>query len=164
MQSTPCVTQLPNILVEQRLVTPAQMQYTLDRAHSDDGFTWLELLLLWGLLEEQHVLDTIHAAARVPRCDLDRLSRVPHEVLALVPADVAIEHRVVPVAVEPDGDIRVAMVDPTDECAIEELEFFCDRRILREAAPATAVAWALHYYYGAESALWPPGQYDRSAA
>ena len=157
-------TQLQSLLVEQRLITPAQLQYTREHVSADSEYTWLELLLLWNLVEEHHVVDTIEVAARVPRCDLDRLSRVPHEVLALVPFDVAFEHRVVPVGVEPDGDIRVAMVDPTDECAIEELEFFCDRRILREAAPASAVAWALHHYYGAQSALWPPGQYERSAA
>lgn len=157
-------SQLQSILVEQHLVTPDQMQYTLETAAGDGDFTWLELLLLWHLVEEQHVLVHIEAAAKVPRCDLERLSHIPHDVLALVPSDVAIEHRVVPIAVEPDGDLRIAMVDPTDEAAVEELEFFCDRRILREAAPATAVAWALHNYYGVNSALWPPGQYDRSAA
>ena len=157
-------SQLQSILVQHRLVTPDQMQYTLDTAAGDAEFTWLELLLLWNLVEEQHVVSHIESIAKVPRCDLDRLSRVPHDVLALVPPDVASEHRVMPIAVEPDGDLRVAMVDPTDESAIEELEFFCDRRILREAAPATAVAWALHNYYGVQSALWPPNQYARSAA
>lgn len=158
-------TQLQNILIEHRLVTPEQMKYTRETA-GDGEFTWLELLLLWHLVEEQHVVTHIEAVAKVPRCDLERLSHIPHDVLALVPADVAVEHRVVPIGVEPDGDLRIAMVDPTDECAIEELEFFCDRRILREAAPASAVAWALHAYYGANSALWPPGQYEqqRSAA
>lgn len=156
-------SQLQSILVEHRLVTAEQMQYTLDRV-GDGEFTWLELLLLWNLVEEQHVLGQIEAVVKVPRCDLDRLSHIPHDVLALVPPDVAIEHRVVPIGLEPDGDLRIAMVDPTDEAAIEELGFFCDRRLLREAAPATAVAWALHNYYGAQSALWPPGQYDRSAA
>lgn len=156
-------SQLQSILVNHRLVTADQMKYTLEHAATDTEFTWLELLLLWNLVEEQHVISHIEAVAKVPRCDLDRMTHIPHDVLALVPADVAIEHRVVPIGVEADGDLRIAMVDPTDELAIEELEFFCDRRLLREAAPATAVAWALHNYYGANSALWPPGQY-RSAA
>lgn len=157
-------TQLQSLLVTNRLITPSQLEYTREHISADSEYTWLELLLLWNLVEEQHVVETVEAAARVPRCDLDRLSHVPHDVLAIVPNDIAVEHRVVPIGVEPDGDLRVAMVDPTDESAIEELEFFCDRRILREAAPASAVAWALHHYYGAASALWPPGQYDRSAA
>jgi hypothetical protein len=157
-------TQLQSLLVTNRLITADQMQYTREHVSADSDYTWLELLILWNLVEEQHVLHCIEAAARVPRCDLDRMARIPHDVLALVPFDVCVEHRLVPVGVEPDGDIRVAMVDPTDECAVEELEFFCDRRILREAAPASAIAWALHHYYGAASALWPPGQYDRSAA
>jgi len=156
-------TQLQTILVDQRLVTSDQMKYTLEAAGGGE-FTWLELLLLWNLVEEQHVVNHAGAIAKVPCCELARISHIPHQVLAVVPPDIAIEHRVVPIGVEPDGDLRLAMVDPTDEAAVEEVEFFCDRRILREAAPATAVAWALHHYYGASSALWPPGQYERSVA
>lgn len=124
--------------------------------------TWLELVLLWGLVDEDLVVVRGAEEARVPRCDLERLARLPHEVLAVVPAEVAVEHRLVPMWLERDGDLRVAMVDPTDEEAVEELEFFCDRRVLREVAPASAVAWAHHRYYGIASALWPPRSSLRS--
>lgn len=109
--------------------------------------TWIEYLLLSGLLDEQMLAGCAATLAVVPRCARNHLERVPRHVLAMVPADLAIEHRVVPIRLEPDGDLGIAMIDPTDLAAVEEVGFFVGRNLLREVALATTIAWALDVYY-----------------
>ena len=147
-------THLQAILVRHGHVSVDQICHAVSYGHAS-GATWLEQLLLWRAIEEEIVVQRAGDAAAVPRAALDRLAGIPQEVLSLVPADIAAEHRVMPLWVEADGDVRLAMVDPTDERAIEEVEFFVDRRILREVAPCTAIAWALHRYHGYNTPLWP---------
>jgi hypothetical protein len=145
---------LQSALVERNIVTPEEMAYTRRVVGTD--FHWLELLVSWRIVDEWQVLMQAESIARVPRTNLDRLSRIEHSVLATVPPEVAADLHVIPVGIERDGDLWVAMADPTDEGAVEQLEFFCDRHVLREVAPTTPIAWALHAYYGVATALWPP--------
>jgi len=140
-------------LVRRAVVTPDQVRHAVAAAH-DDGMTWIEHLVVAGAVDEETVARCAGGEALVPACDFARLSKIPHEVVELVPADLAVEHRVVPVRVEPDGDLCLAMVDPTDLAAVEEVGFFVGRHLLREVGLATAIAWALHAYYRAESGLW----------
>lgn len=140
------------LLVRTGLVTVDQVRHAVAAAH-DAGLSSIEHLVLTGVLDDELLARWIAHEAVVPACSLTRLSRVRPEVIALVPGDLAVEHRVVPVALDPDGDLCLAMLDPTDRRAVEEVEFFAGRPLLREVAPATALAWALHFYYGVESAL-----------
>jgi hypothetical protein len=117
--------------------------------------TWLEHLVQKKLIADDQVAALAGQEMFVPLCDVACLENVADEIIAQVPWDLAIEHRAVPVGLE-DGDLRIAMVDPTDDDAFTELAFFLGgRRLLREVAPATPIAWALHKYYGYRSALWP---------
>jgi len=127
--------------------------------------TWIEHLLLTGMVDDAEIAKRVGAYVAVPSCVLARLVAAPRDALQLLPMDMAVEHRAVPVWVEPDGDVCVAMVDPTDERALNELTFFTGRRVLREVARATGIAWALHAHYGADTALWEgTDQVDRTTA
>jgi hypothetical protein len=145
---------LKSVLLRNGLVSPELMNRAIAET-SGTTTTWLEQLIKQRAVSEEAVAACAGRAAFVPLCDLDRLELVPNEIIAEVPWDLAIEHRLVPLAVEADNDLRVAMVDPLDEVANTELEFFLGRRLLREVAPARALAWALNKYYHAETALWP---------
>lgn len=149
MSSSP----LQDILVRNRLVTPDQIRHAVSEAHTS-GATWLEQLILWRAIDEESVVRAGFHCGAVPRCDLDRLAKLPYDVVGMIPSDLCTEHRLMPLWVEADGDLRVAMIDPCDETAMEELTFFVDRPILREVAPASAIAWALHRYHNAVTPLW----------
>lgn len=150
-------THLQESLVRHHLLSADDLAYTL-RAAQGTEFTWLELLVLWGLVDEASIVACAQREVLVPKCNAE-LTRVPDAVVALVPAEVAIEHRLVPIGLDADGDVRVAMADPSDSTACDELGFFCGRRILREVAGPKTIAQALHSCYGVETPLWPPGQY-----
>ena len=149
MSSSP----LRNILARKQILSIDQICHAVAYGHGGNA-TWIEQLLMWRAIDEQALVACISEAATVPRCNLDCLARLSYDVINAIPPELCAEHRVMPVGIEPDGDLRVALVDPCDDAALEELEFFLDRRILREVAPASAIAWALHHYHGTSTPLW----------
>jgi hypothetical protein len=139
---------LQEMLLRRALVTVEQIRDAAIASCGTDT-TWIEQLLLSGVLDDEALAASIVAQAGLPHCGIARLGRATREALALVPADLAIEHRVVPVAIEPDGDLCLAMVDPTDLAAVQEVGFFAGRHLLREVASASTIATALQTHYGA---------------
>ena len=145
---------LKTLLVERALATPRQIEDAIARTQGA-GITWIEDLLVNGILDEETLCDAVAQAACVQRCAPEALVKVPKGILQALPPDLAAEHRVVPIGIDADGDLHVVMLDPCDCIAIEETLFFANRPVVREAGTATAIAWALHQHYGARSALWP---------
>jgi hypothetical protein len=125
---------------------------------------WLDLLLMSGALDEEKLCACLAADTHLARCSAERLANVRPAVLALVPGEVAIEHRLVPLEIEPDGSLRLAMVDPLDDVACEEAHFFTGRRLQREVALASAIAFALHEHYHAPLARLPHAENGMRAA
>lgn len=154
--NTPCMRDytLEDVVTDNSLATKDQVRQA-KWATRGSGRTWLEQLVVLGILDENRLGDCAVQSLRVPRCDLDRLADIPRAVLARIPADLAAEHRVIPLWLEADGDLRVAMADPTDQVGLHEIQFFAGCGVLRELAPPTAIAWALHRYHGIQSVLWP---------
>lgn len=141
-------------MVRREVITPEQLAWAIEAARGSRR-TWLEELLLFGVLDECLLCRWVSSELHVPCCNATVLAELRDDVLQMLPADVAVEHRALPLGFEADGDLHVAMIDPCDAVALEELRFFTGRRLVREVAVATAVAWALHRYYGARTALWP---------
>ena len=118
--------------------------------------TWLDELVRTGGFDEERYVDLVGAQLYIPRCDLRRLQRIPRDVLSVLPAETAIEHRVIPLWLETDGDLHAVVADPTDRRALEEVEFFAGRRVMRELAVPSAVNAALRHYYGVPNVLEDP--------
>lgn len=97
--------------------------------------------------DEEMTCSSLAAALHLPRCSRAMLGRVPAAVIAMLPWEVAAEYRVVPIGLDAEGDLRLAMVDPTDDGALTEVEFFTSRRAMREVACATDVTEAMNRYY-----------------
>lgn len=145
---------LKTLLIERSLVTSRQLDEAVKLTRGA-GITWVEHLLTTGVLDEDRLCDVVARTAYVERCDPKALLDVPRYVLDTLPADLCFEHRVVPVGLDDEGDLRVVMLDPCDDLALAETQFFANRPVKREASTATSIAWALHEHYGARSALWP---------
>jgi Type II secretion system (T2SS), protein E, N-terminal domain len=145
---------LQELLLRKSIVSERDIDAAI-RATQGSSFTWLEQLLLLQVIDEHHLCETLSRAAAVPMVDLRELAAVPHRILDLIPPDLALEHRVIPISLERDGDLRVAMLDPTDGPAFAEVQFFAGVRVLREVATATGIACALFHYYDGQTALWP---------
>ncbi len=147
---------LKSLLVRRDVVAPAQ----IDRAVALEGLgdaTWLEHLLLERVLDEEALAACLARESRVPRCAPLLFDHIPRRVIDRVPREIAVEHRLVPVLIDTDGYLHLAMMNPCDDAAVEEARFFAGGAVMRVIAAATLIARALHQYYGFRSRLWPRG-------
>jgi hypothetical protein len=111
------------------------------------GSSFGESLIRLGLIDEVGLATFYHKRLVLPLLEERNLQRVPREVLATVPAEVAAEFRVLPLAFDREGALLVAMADPSDNHAVDELGFFVNRFILRAVATESAVRRAIERHY-----------------
>ncbi len=156
-------TSLKDLLIEREILSSHQIADAVAAAHGT-GCTWVERLLFLGLLDEEGLANWVSALTLVATCDARRLATVHPGVLARIPLEVAFEHRVVPFHMDDDGYLHVAMVDPMDSVALEEVAFFAGLPLLRHVAPASVIAWGLYSHYGIRSLLWPRAEVASAAA
>jgi hypothetical protein len=146
--------ELENLIVRRGLVAQHNV-HLAQNATRGTGWSWLERLIVLGLVDEDAICRCVSEAFHLARCPRVALAHVPAAAIALLPPEVAAEHRAVPIDIEYDGDLRLAMADPTDANVVREIEFFTGRRVVRTVARATDVAEALRQYYGVVTVLWP---------
>jgi len=112
-----------------------------------DGGSFGECLVRLGFIDEEALAEFYKTRLMITRVPDHRLVDVHKNVLALVPADMAAEFRVVPVDLDGDG-LVLAMADPTDNHATDEVAFFADRFVVRVVATESAVRDAIERHYG----------------
>ena len=145
------------LLLRHGLVTQAQLGAAM-ALKSKDGGSLGECLVCIGAVGEGQLVEFYHKRLMIPRMPDAKLNVIPARVLQLVPADMAAEFRVVPVEIDNEGTLTVAMADPSDNHAVDELAFFADRFVLRAVASESAVRRALETHYGLRFSSPRPGE------
>jgi hypothetical protein len=107
-----------------------------------------ECLVRLGVIDEAALATFYHKRLVLPMLDEDKLQKIPREVLSLVPKEVAVEFRLLPVMIDRDGALLVAMADPSDNHAVEELGFFVNRFVVRAVARMSAIRRAIEKHHG----------------
>jgi Type II secretion system (T2SS), protein E, N-terminal domain len=113
-----------------------------------DGGSFGECLVRLGLLDEERLADFYQSRLMISRLPDHRLVNIPKKALALVSADMAAEFRVVPVELDGDGGLVLAMADPTDNHAVDEVAFFADHFVVRVVATESGIRDAIERHYG----------------
>ncbi len=113
-----------------------------------EGGSFGECLIRIGAITEDALVEFYHRRLMIPRINAAKLEHVPLKVIALVPADMAAEFRSIPVEIDGEGNVTLAMADPSDNHAVDEVSFFVDRFVVRAVAPESAVRRAIERYYG----------------
>ncbi len=132
-------------LVGQGLVSDADYQKAEVRAERDK-ISIMHAIEALGLLPEDKVLDAFSKFYRVPRAPLGEMD-IPRNILDLIPKDMALKHRVVPID-RAGNNIIVAMGDPRNLDAINAIRFsagFFPKPVLASELRLTE---ALEKYYG----------------
>src|SRR5262249_36424826 len=111
------------LLCRAGLITQAQLK-TAYETQGRAGGTLADILLGAQLVDEDRLCDFFRDRLMVPRVGLAELSRVSRRVTAVLPSDMAGEFRVVPMDLERDGTLVLAMADPSDTHALDEIRFF----------------------------------------
>jgi hypothetical protein len=85
---------------------------------------------------------------------------VPPQVIRRIPPDMAAEFRIIPIEFDREHNLVIAMAEPSDTHAIDEIGFFTGCFVMRAVAPASAIAWALEKHYGVKVAAAPRAPVD----
>ncbi len=150
---------LGEILLEAGLIDEATLRAALTEQRRFGGHLGRVLVEMKKVLEE----DLVAALSRqlaVPVIDLDHLE-VPQAVIDLVPVDMAETYGLIPFA-QPMKFLDVAMGDPTNQTAIDELRVRTQLNIRTYLAGPKAMERALFRYYGRGMAQTIGGRRVRS--
>lgn len=139
---------LGDILVEERLLAREQLNQA-KRAAERLGTRLVTILLEQGLVTE---LALVEALVRTVRLELFDPSRTPVEPDAVreVPYEEADRYRLLPIQMLQHGSqrvLRVAMADPLDTQAIEDIEFSTGSIVEPLIARPSELGEAIRHYY-----------------
>ena len=115
------------LLVADGLVNQHQLEAALARQQIERRRLG-DVLVREGLVSEQDLVEALGAQLRLRVADLDQVHFSP-EILALLPRDFMINRRVLPLEVEEDGALVLAMTDPLDIIALDEVGLRTKRKV-----------------------------------
>lgn len=141
---------LGSYLVKQGLLTAEQLRDAV-REKKDTGQRLISILNGRNYVSEGKLLAQLSNLYRMEVVDLDYV--IPdRKVLDRIPAEKAYHYEVLPIDIK-GRYLTVAMVDPTDISAIEDLRFITGKEISPVLASESSIRDALDRYYKMEKGL-----------
>ncbi len=108
------------LLVHAGKISPEQLQVGLEAQRANGGSLGAQLVKL-GLIGETAVAEVLSSQFGVPVIELSNYS-LDEGALALIPQNLAVKHNVLPI-VKSDTTLTVAMVDPSNLVALNDIKF-----------------------------------------
>ena len=109
-----------------------------------------QILVELGYISKTQLSEALSVQAGIDHVDLDSIS-VDAQVLALVPAELVSKYSFVPIG-RNNGHLDVAMADPFDQQAIEDLRVVTGQSIRRHYSHPVVLERAILKYYGSNVA------------
>ncbi len=121
-----------------------------------------EILVSEGFLTEEAMADALHHQLGIDRIELNGIV-IPEEITALFDSDLLKKYRAMPVMYDPRNlnVIRVAMADPMDMLALDDLSMVTNRLIDPVVATPREIMMAIDKYYGNAEALKAASSYEQ---
>jgi type IV pilus assembly protein PilB len=136
---------LGDLFVKEGLITEQQLREGLAEAKTS-GFRIGYALVHLGFVAEEELTRMLAKQYRVPAVDLDKVTVDP-KILKLIPANVAQKHLVLPLR-RVGRMLTVAMTNPTDFSAIDDLKFISKLEIEPVIVGEYTLRKHLENYYG----------------
>ncbi|MFH1373276.1 MAG: ATPase, T2SS/T4P/T4SS family [bacterium] len=138
------------LLLDKGLITPLQLETAL-KEQAISGQRLGEILLKKRYLTEDQLTDTISERLSIPKVVLSSMAIAP-QVIHLVSVELARRYTLIPVF-EIGNAVTLAMADPLNIIAIEEIKYLTGRNIKRAVAGATEIKEAIDQYYSVADSL-----------
>src|SRR5438067_3308186 len=136
MRSKSFGERIADVLIEDGLLLPNQLEEAVN-IQKNEGGRLLKILTDREFVTEQDMAFSMGRCLNTPPVNLAKL-RVPDDVMSLVPRDMAKANKLVPIA-RLNGKLFVAMADPTNVLAVDDLK----RRVHLEIVPMIATEQAV---------------------
>lgn len=141
-------TTLGNILKEKGIVDEAQLQEAIRLQSENEGMGLADAIVQLEYASWEDVMGALGNLLGYEVIDLDE-TEVSVEAVEAVPKSVAQQHRLAPVSIE-DGVLTVAISDPFDLYAMDNLRFLINADVRCVLATPEQVDRAIDRYYGVE--------------
>ncbi|SYZ72515.1 General secretory pathway protein E [Candidatus Zixiibacteriota bacterium] len=139
-----------NILIDQGLISESDLDAAL-KEQEQTGRKVGQILVERRLITEDQLIDAISERLQIPKISLEQLVIDPM-VVALVPVDVARRYLLIPVFMI-GRVLTVAMSEPLNIIAIDELKYLTKCDIKRVIAPPSQIAAAIDQYYSVADSM-----------
>ncbi|HEY3572037.1 MAG TPA: type IV-A pilus assembly ATPase PilB [Thermoanaerobaculia bacterium] len=141
---------LGELLVRSGRINPAQLNEALALQKEQGGRVGTNLVKL-GYLTEKQLVEALSQHFNVPSVDLNGVE-IEEAVLKIIPADLARKYTILPVT-KTGATITVAMIDPTNVFAMDDVKFMTGYRVEPVVASETGIRTAIDRYYGSTHAI-----------
>lgn len=141
---------LGTYLVKNNLLTEEQLREAIQEK-KETGQRLVSVLVRLGLIPENKLLAQLSNLYHMEVTDLDYIIP-PESVLSLIPAQKVYHYEVIPID-RKGRTLTVAMVDPTDISAIEDLRFITAMEINPVLASETSIREAISRYYKMDTSI-----------
>ena len=140
--------QVAEFFVEQQVLQPSQAEDVLTEVDLN-GKSIAQAMVDGGFVDESGFYQTIADGLGADYVDLSTGEIAP-EILRLIPSGLARLHGALPVGISGDS-LRVALVDPLDLHAAEDLRFALGKDIQVIVSPAEQIEDRIKQYYGTDT-------------
>ncbi len=141
---------LGELLVNAGLIANEQLEQAMGVQAKEGGRIGHTLIKL-GFVKEDDITQFLSKQYGVPAINLSKL-HVDGSVIKLVPSEVANKYHVLPVNRQ-GATLTLAMVDPTNVFAIDDIKFMTGYNVEPVVASEMAIEEAIREYYGTTSAI-----------
>ena len=136
---------LGELLLKEKMVTPGQLEEAL-KNQVVYGIRLGSSLVEMGYIDEGALAELLGRKLGVPCVGRKELAAVPKDLIRDFPRSLVEAHHVVPLKLE-GNRLQLAMTDPTDFKAVDEIGFVTGHVVLPYIAPDVQISWALAKYY-----------------
>jgi type IV pilus assembly protein PilB len=140
--------QVTELFIEQRVLQPSQAEDVLNEANSN-GKTMVQAMVDGGFVDESGFYRTIAEALGAEYVDLGEKEIAP-AILKLIPSGLARLHRALPIGLS-GNTLRVALADPLDPRAAEDLRFALGKDVDVVVAPTEQIDNRIKEHYGTDT-------------
>lgn len=124
------------ILADFELLTPEQIEQVVKHQTALGG-RFGEAAIALGLVDESMVAKALADQYKLPFVDLDSI-KLDQALFDSIPPDIIYRNHIVPLNLD-DGELRIAIADPTDIVLRDELELLLDQPLQFVVATASAI-------------------------
>src|SRR5215468_3679937 len=141
---------LGELLVRENLITSEQLREGLEFQRANGGRLG-SILVRLGMISDEVITTVLSRKYGVPSINLD-LFHIDAEVVRLISQDVALKYSVMPLS-KMGATLTLAMADPTNVFAIDDIKFMTSLNVEPVIASETSIQMAIGKYYGGSNQI-----------
>jgi len=138
------------LLVESGAITPEQLKIALDK-QKNTGQRIGQLLIALGFISEEKLIQITAQKLDIPHVILEDMV-IDREVANIIPAEMAKKHLLIPIF-KIGNVLSVAIYDPLDFIALDEVSYFTKMEIQRVVASKSDIEMAIERHYSIGDAV-----------